>query len=151
MKLATTFENFKPFSKQILESSYCIPCATAKAGRGSVSNSLRATLSPLELVQLDISGKMSTKSIGNNNHAVGFVEDFTSKSDVYFIKIKGDLFPSLKNYKMRYEKETNFKLINPRFDQAGENKSNELRDFYFKNAIRLEYSPTYDNQSNGVA
>jgi len=151
IELSNQVEDVPQFPRQDLESILCIPCAIGKVQRRPIQPSMRLTTFPLELVHLDISGKMSTPSVGGSIYAVGFVDDTTSKSDVHFIKKKSDLFSSLKYYKERSEHLLGRPMINIRLDGAGENMSNEVSDFCLQNGIRLEPSPPYAPQSNGVA
>lgn len=64
---------------------------------------MRVTTFPLELIHLEITGKMHTTSLSGCYYAIGFVDDRTAKSDVHFSKKKDDLFASLTYYKQRSE------------------------------------------------
>lgn len=88
---------------------------------------------------MDISGKMYTPSIGENNYAIGFVDDYTAKSGLYFFKNKNHLFPAIKHFKMRSENETDSKLLNFRLEWAGENNAIHTKHFCFEHAISLKY------------
>ena len=47
---------------------------------------------PLEIVHFDICGPIQTPSIGGCNYFLTFIDDFTIKSWVYFLKHKYDAF-----------------------------------------------------------
>lgn len=51
----------------------------------------------------------------------------------------------------RSERVTGNILQNIRLDGSGENKSEEIRNLLHLNRFHLEYSPTYDLESNRVA
>ena len=131
--LSNATEDVPFFSRQTLNSIFCIPCQLGKAQRGKVSRTTRFTASPLELVHLYITGKIATPPLGGCLYAVGFVDDFTAKTDVHFIKQKSDLFMSLKYY------------------GAEKNFSSNVTEFCMMNGIRLEPSPRHARESNGVA
>lgn len=151
MKLANMFENIPKFPRQVLDEMLCVPCRLAKLQRRAILPSRRDTIRPLELVHVDITGKMTTTSLGSSCYGIGFMDDFTAKSDVYFLKSKSGLFASLKYYKERAEAETGCRLINIRLDGAGENMANMVHEFALSNGIRLEPSPAHAPESNGVA
>lgn len=94
-EIVINFSRCRAVPSKIAGSIFCVPCATAKAQRAPVSRSLRMKINSLELVHMEISGKMHVPSLGSSNYAVGFVGDATAKSDVYFIKTKDELYPSL--------------------------------------------------------
>ena len=58
-----------------------------------VRKSYRAR-TPLEIVHSDICGPMQTSSIGDCNYFLTFIDDFTRKTWVYFLKHKCDAFGS---------------------------------------------------------
>ena len=148
--LSNATEDVLFFSRQTLNSIFSIPCQLGKS-QGQISRTTRLTASPLELVHLDITGKLATPSLGGCHYAVGFVDDFTAKTDVHFIKQESDLFISLKYYKDHSENLTGNRLINIRLDGAGENFSSNVTEFCMMNGIRLEPSPPHAPESNGVA
>lgn len=52
----------------------------AKATRAPIHRGMRMTFRKLQLVHLDSSGKITTKSFGERSYEVGFVDDFTRKN-----------------------------------------------------------------------
>lgn len=111
----------------------------------------RTASPPLELVHLDITGKISSPSFSGCLFAVGFVDDYTAKTDVCFKKSKSHLFLALTYYKERSMTSAREKLFHVRRDGPGENVSNAIRNFCLLHGILLEASPSYTPQSNGVA
>ena len=71
----------------------CEGCVFGKQHRETfpVENSYRAC-TPLEIMHSDICGTMHTSSIDGCNYFVTFIDDFTRKTWVYFIKHKYDAF-----------------------------------------------------------
>jgi GAG-pre-integrase domain len=54
---------------------------------------------PLELVHTDICGPIKPNSIGENRYFITFIDDFSCKTWVYFLKQKSEAFAILKNLK----------------------------------------------------
>lgn len=79
------------------------------------------------------------------------MDDYTAKSDVYFLQHRSELITFLTRYIARAQNVTNCRLLNIRLDRAGENKPEVLQEYCNQNGIRLEYSPAYAPQSNGIA
>ena len=79
------------------------------------------------------------------------VYDYTAKYDVLFLKTKDDVYHGLRNYKVRAENVAGFLLVNIRLDRAGENTGGFAKRFCTENGIRLEYSPKYAPEINGIA
>jgi len=72
-------------SKHIPE--FCVPCIQGKHHRYSfkVSKSPRAT-EKLALVHSDVIGPMKTKSLGGSRYILSFINDFSLKCFLYFLK-----------------------------------------------------------------
>lgn len=94
---------------------------------------------------------MPELSLGISSYSVGFVDDRTAKTDIYFIRKKSYLFPALKYYMERSDKTAGFKIINVCLDGAGENMVESVKSLALMNGIQLETSPPNAPQSNRVA
>lgn len=90
-------------------------------------------------------------SISGRHYAAKFVDDFTSKTDVYFLKYESDFMKCLRFFKERSKAICGQRLINVRLDGAGENSSTEVPNFCMQHGIRMEFSLVYASQSNGIA
>lgn len=86
LRLSAMRDDVPMFPRKVLENLLCVPCRLAKMQRRAILPSKRITIRPLELVHMDITGKMSTASLGNSSYGIGFVDDFSAKSDVYFLQ-----------------------------------------------------------------
>ena len=73
----------------------CEGCIFGKKHRDTfpVGKSYRAR-TPLEIVRSDIFGPMQTTSIGGYKYFLAFIDDYSRKTWVYFLKHKSDAFGS---------------------------------------------------------
>ena len=110
------------FDRSILQELQCVPCITAKQHKAPVRSSKRSTIAPLELIHLDISGKVEP-SLSGNVYVVAFLDDFTAVSYVETLTRKEELFRALETFKNRAEVEHKIEghvLKNIRMDRSGE-------------------------------
>ena len=88
--LAKQFDKIPRFERYIINSFNCVPCMVAKSKKSRVKTSTRKTTTPLELAHLDISGEVDESPAGFK-YTVAFLDDYTAKSDVMFIKARNEL------------------------------------------------------------
>lgn len=137
------------------ESSVCISCIEGKQSRlpfpsDSQRASSRAT-SLLELIHTDVCGPMQQTSIGGARYFVTFIDDYSRKVFVYFIKSKSEVFEKFKEYKNRVENELNCKIKTLRSDN-GKEYINQHFSNYLKNCgILHQTSNPYTPEQNGLS
>ena len=76
---------------------------------------------------------MQPASIGGSRYALGLIDDYTAKSNVYFLTEKSEVTQRIIEYKTGSENTSGFRLINARLDRAGENISTDLRAYCTNN------------------
>lgn len=98
-KLSMMFPDVIDFSRRVLEDIVCVPRSMSEASKGSIQKSSRLTMSPLEVLHVDITGRMRSSSLVGMHYDVGFVDDFTAKSDVSFFDAKADTYKAMVYYR----------------------------------------------------
>lgn len=93
------FLDILKLSRQVLEDIMCVPCSIAKAKRGSIQEFSRLTTILHELVHDDITQKMLSPPVEKLQYGIGFVDNFTVKSDVYFSNTKAGIYKAMVYYK----------------------------------------------------
>jgi hypothetical protein len=63
---------------------------------------------------------MKTTSRGGARYFVTFIDDFSRKTHVYILKVKGEVFDKFKAYKALVENQTGMKIKTLRSDNGGE-------------------------------
>ena len=60
----------------------------------------------MELVHTTVYGPIKPSSLGGNNYFLLFIDDFSRKTWVYFLKQKSEVFGAFKKFKAMVEKES---------------------------------------------
>lgn len=129
-------------------------CDACQAGKQhhtpfTSGNSWRAS-QVLQLVHADICGPMATLSILGSRYFLLFVDDFSRKMWVYFLKKKSDAFPVFQKFKPLVEKEFGKSIITLRSDNGGEFCSNVFSSFLDTHAIKCQLTTPHTPQQNSV-
>lgn len=77
-----------PFiERTVFEKLICVPCLTVKMKRAPLRHSTQNTSAPLELIHIDISGKV-VPSRAKSIYTIAVLDVFTALSAIYTIKKK---------------------------------------------------------------
>ncbi|KAE8709398.1 Agamous-like MADS-box protein AGL6 [Hibiscus syriacus] len=130
----------------------CEGCLVGKQFRKSFpKESETRAKKPLELIHTDVCGPIKPSSLGNNNYFLLFIDDFSRKTWVYFLKQKSEVFEVFKKFKAAVERESGRKIKAMRSDRGGEFTSREFQEFCEANGIRRPMTVPRSPQQNGVA
>jgi transposase InsO family protein len=94
---------------------------------------------------------MSATSLSGYVNYVSFIDDFSRKTWIYFLKNKDEVFSRFKEFKARVENISEIKIKVLRSDSRGEFTSGEFKEFCREVGIKRELSTPYNPQQNGVA
>ena len=130
----------------------CEACILGKQHRlpFNSGNSRRARY-PLELVHTDLVGPMQVTSIGGSTYFMTFIDDFSRRTWVYFLKNKSEAFNKFLEFKAQAEKECGHYVKVLRSDRGGEYTSNTFVNYCRNHGIKKELTASYTPQQNGVA
>lgn len=130
----------------------CDTCNKAKiCGLPFPQKAERVTKSVLELVHSDVCGPMNVNSIAGNRYVVSFIDDYTRKNFVYFLRTKNEVFEKFKLFKNYVECQTNKKIKVLRSDNGTEYKNKQFDEFLEKCGIKRQLTVPYTPQQNGIA
>ncbi|KAK0589362.1 hypothetical protein LWI29_013222 [Acer saccharum] len=130
----------------------CESCVLSKQHRNSFGKEAnwKATM-PLELVHTDMCGPLTPVSNGQNQYFLTFIDDYSRKTWVYFLKRKSEVFGYFKEFKTLVEKQSGYYIKTLRSDQGGEYTAGAFQEFLKQQGIRHQFTPAYTPQLNGVA
>jgi transposase InsO family protein len=105
----------------------------------------------LELIHSDVCGPMPSSSISGYVYYVSFIDDYSRKTWIYFLKTKDEVFSKFKEFKALIENLSERKIKILRLDNGGEYTSKEFVNFCKDVGIKRELTTPYNPKQNGVA
>ena len=94
---------------------------------------------------------MTTTSLSEYVYYDSFIDDYSRKTWIYFLKGKNEVFSKFKEFKALVENLSEKKIKIFILDNGGEFTSGEFKAFYKEVWIKRELSTPYNLQQNGVA
>ncbi len=130
----------------------CDGCIKGKHQRTSFPKDGATRVSQLlEIIHTDVCGPMRTTSHCGARYFLTFIDDFSRKIHVYFLKSKGEAFEKFKQYKVLVENEVGHKIKVLQSNNGGEYVSKRFDAFIAECGIQRQTSAPYSPQQNGVA
>nr|GEU61793.1 retrovirus-related Pol polyprotein from transposon TNT 1-94 [Tanacetum cinerariifolium] len=97
----------------------CEGCLFGKHARSSFpKESTSRAKKPLQLIHTDLCGPITPPSHGKNLYFMLFIDDYSRKTWVYFLKEKSQAFEAFKTFKAMVEKEKGLKIKSMRSDRV---------------------------------
>jgi transposase InsO family protein len=112
----------------------------------SFPNSDTKSVGVLDLVHTDVCGPMSRVSLSGREYYLTFIDDYSRKTWIYFMKTKSKVFKRFQEFKALVENQTGKRIKVLRSDNGG-----EFVDFCAHVGIRRQMTVPYNPQQNGVA
>lgn len=130
----------------------CIACIKGKLAKLPFSKQSSSRCKEiLGLIHTDLCGPMPNKSLSGARYFLTFIDDFSRKTFVYFLKSKEEVFDKFKLFKNLVEKETDRKIKMIRSDNGGEYINNQFQEFLQQQGIRHQTTVPHCSPQNGVA
>lgn len=137
--------------KNVEKLAPCIPCINGKTCKSPFKNKGTRARQILEIVHTDICGPMEESSFAGSRYMLLFIDDYTRKTHVYFLKNKCQTFEKFREYRAEVEKETGKSIKCIRSDN-GKEFCNYAFDKLFKSSgIKHQKTIPYTPEQNGVA
>ena len=105
----------------------------------------------LDYIHSDVWGPSRIKSKGGARCFVSFIDDFSRKIWVYFMKEKSEVFIKFKEWKAEVENQTGRKIKYLRTDNGGEYNESKFLQFCKDEGIIRHFTVKKTPQQNGVA
>jgi transposase InsO family protein len=136
---------------QVQRDGVCKGCALGKNAKGSFSSNDNRSKGILEIVHSDVCEQMTVPSLGNFIYYIIFINDYSRKTWIYFLKTKDEVCSKFQDFKDLVENLSGRKIKILRSDNGGEYTSNEFKYFCREAWIKRELTTPYNTQQNGVA
>ena len=101
---------------------------------------------PLEIVHTYLCGPIQTPSLGGSIYFLTFIDDYSRKTWVYFLKHKSETFDKFKELKTFVEKHSGLSIKILRSDRGREYKSNEFFEYCRYHVIKKQFTTIYTPQ-----
>lgn len=129
----------------------CTTCIEGKMSRLPFKNIGTRASEVLQLIHTDICGPMENTSIGGAKYYITFIDDYSRKVYVYFMKNKSEAFEKFKQFKNLVENETEKRIKILRSDNGREYINREFALFLEKYGIQHQTTNPYTPEQNGLA
>ena len=105
----------------------------------------------MDLVHSDVYGPMLVPSSSGYLYYVTFIDDYSKRTWIFFMKTKDDFLNRLREFITLVEIQTRKKIMVLRLDNGGEYTSSGFRDFCKEVGIKSELTVFFNQQENGIA
>jgi transposase InsO family protein len=129
----------------------CNRCAQGKNIKNPFPKRDSKTKGVLELIHSYVCGPMPSSSISGYVYYVSFIDDYSRKTWIYFLKTKDEVFSKFKEFKALIKNLSERKIKILRSDNGGEYTSKEFVNFCKDVGIKRELTTPYNPQQNDVA
>ena len=129
----------------------CKGCALGKYAKTNFPSSDIRFKGTMDLIHSDVCGPMSAVSIGGASYYVTFIDDYSRKTWIYFMKTKDEVFSQFQEFKSLVENQMGRNIKVLRSDNGGEYTSSVFNNFCANLGIKRELTVPYNPQQNGVS
>jgi len=138
--------------KKVSKLELCEDCIYGKARRLSFVVATHNTEDKLNYVHSDLWGAPSVPlSLGKCQYFISFIDDYSRKTWVYFLKHKDEAFGTFAEWSVMVENQTGRKIKILRIDNGLEFCNQQFNDFCKEKGIVRHQTCAYTPQQNGVA
>ena len=122
--------------KMVYTKRFCEDCVLGKQVRTTFQKKVEyCAKRPLELIHTDICGPVTPMSFSEKRYFITFINDYTRKTWIYFLKEKSKAFEVFKKFKVMVEKTTNVYIKALRSNKGGEYMSIAFKNYFEKQGI----------------
>jgi transposase InsO family protein len=114
---------------QVEHDGICRGCSLGNNSKGYFPSSDNRSKGILDLVHLDVCGPMTVAYLGGFMYYVIFIDDFSRKTWIFFMKTKDEVFSRFQEFRAQVENLTGKKIKVLRSDNGGEYTSRDFSDF----------------------
>lgn len=129
----------------------CEVCMEGKQARAPFKHIGTRSKHLLDLIHSDVCGPMENASIGGARYFLTFIDDYSRKVFVYFLKAKSEVLETFKEFKQMVENQTERRIKVIRTDNGTEYCGNDFELFCKRGGIIHQRTNVYTPEQNGVA
>ena len=129
-----------------LDFDFCEHCLYGKQNRVRFPSGATRAEGILQLVHSDVFGPVSVPSLGKSVYYVSFIDEFSRKTWIYFLRKKSEVFDRFKEFKALVENQTEKRIKVLRTDNGEEFCGNEFEELCKKCGIERQKTTPYTPQ-----
>ena len=130
---------------------FCKFCVMGKQSKASFKTGQHTTKGLLDYVHSDVWGPTREQSLGGSRYFVLFIDDFSKKGWVYFLRQKSEVFGKFKTWKAEVENQTGRKIKYLRSDNGTEYTDGEFQKLCEEQGIQRHLTVRKTPQQNKVS
>ena len=119
-------------------------CSRAKNINNPFLKSETKTKGMLELIHSNVCGHMPSTSLRGYEYYVTFIDDYSRKTWIYFLKTKSEVFGKFNEFKALIENHSKRRIKTLRSNNGGEYTSKEFETFCNEARIKRELTTPYN-------
>jgi transposase InsO family protein len=131
--------------------SVCRGCVLGKNTKKAYPHSNRKTNGILDLIHSDLCGPMTTPSMNGCIYYIIFIDDYSRKTWIYFLKTKDEFFSRFQDFKNLVDNQTGRHIRVFKTDNGKEFDSYKYDELCQASGIKRELTVPYNPQQNRVA
>lgn len=132
------------------ENLSCITCKEGKQTRLPFKSECKRAQTPLQLVHSDICGPMETQTLGGSKYFITFLDDYSKKIYVYFLRNKSDALEKFKEFRNEVENQLEARIKVLRTDNGLEYVNNNFSDYLKSCGIIHQTTTPYTPEQMGL-
>jgi transposase InsO family protein len=135
------------------EMPVCFTCLQGRMKTEPTPKTLtnKDNLKNLEIICTDLKGPFPTQSVHHNKWFILFVCAKTNFIVVYFMKKKSETLRKLRKFKLEFPDLFDYKIKTLQCDEDKMFVDKDVKSWCLENKIKLQTSPPYHHESNGLA
>jgi hypothetical protein len=122
-----------------------------KFAKASFPSSDTKSAEILDLVHTDVCEPMTRRSLSGCEYYLTFIDDYSRKTWIYFLKAKSEVFTRFQEFRALVENQSGKRIKVLRSDNGREYSLRQFVDFCAQHGIRRQMIVPYNPQQNGVA
>jgi hypothetical protein len=122
----------------------CRGCALGKFTKASFPSSDTRSAGILDLVHTDVCGPMTHKSLSGCEYYLTFIDDYSRKTWIYFLKTKSEVFKRFQEFRALMENQSGKRIKVLWLDNEGEYSSRQFVDLCAQHGIRRQMTVPYN-------